>query len=419
MNVLKRLNETNKISISIMKLKFLTLAAVSVLSAACCNCGDNIIEDNIRNAKVQIGALLEASEAGDTVRIPSTYKNGEIEYVPADDWVSGFFAGTLWYMYELTGDEFWADHARKHTEILSEIQYLTWHHDVGFMVYDSYGNGLRLKHIEPYKQVLVNTANSLCTRFRPGAGILQSWNADRGWQSKRGWTCPVIIDNMMNLELLFKVSEMTGDSTYRNIAISHADKTLENHYRDDYSTFHVVDYDPETGKVLGRCTAQGYSDDSAWARGQAWSIYGFTVAYRFTHDPKYLERAENVYRYIFTHPNLPEDLVPYWDFNAPDIPDAYRDVSSASIIASALYELSYITGKKEYKDTADRIIVSLSKAPYRAEQGTNGGFILKHSVGSIPHGSNVDVPLNYADYYFLEALIRKGKIEKGEAPVEI
>ncbi len=400
-----------------MCFKPISFIAVAALCLSC-TCKEDIITENIANAKVQVGALLEDSESGDTLRIPSTFKNGEVEFVPVDDWVSGFFAGTLWYMYELTGDEYWAEHAQRHTEILDEIQYLKWHHDVGFMVYDSYGNGLRLKNIKGYDSVLVNTANSLATRFRPGAGVLQSWNTDRGWQSERGWTCPVIIDNMMNLELLFKVSEMTGDRTFRDIAVSHADKTLENHYRPDFSTFHVVDYDMETGKVLGRCTAQGYSDESAWARGQAWSIYGFTVAYRFTGDRKYLDRAENVAAYLFSHPNMPEDLVPYWDFNAPDIPDACKDVSSAAIIASALYELSYLADNNGYKAKADRIVESLSTPAYRAEQGTNGGFILMHSVGSIPHGSNIDVPLNYADYYLLEALVRKGRIEKGMAPVE-
>ena len=400
-----------------MNLKTALAAGIAAMAAISCNTDTDIITENIGNAKVQIGALMEASEAGDTVRIPSTYKNGEIVYVPTDDWVSGFFAGTLWYMYELTGDEMWAEHARKHTEILDSIQYLTWHHDVGFMIYDSYGNGLRLKNIPEYKDVCVTTAKSLSTRFRPGAGIIQSWNVDRGWQSERGWTCPVIIDNMMNLELLFKATEFSGDSTYAKIAISHADKTLENHFRPDYSCYHVVDYDPETGEVLHRCTAQGYADESAWARGQSWALYGYTVAYRFTGDEKYLKHAENVAGFIFNDPNMPEDLVPYWDFDAPDIPDAYRDVSSAAVNASALYELSYLTGKASYKEKADRIIESLSTPAYRAAQGTNGGFILMHSVGSIPHGSSIDVPLNYADYYFLEALIRKRNIENGMAPV--
>lgn len=400
-----------------MKLKFLSILALAAFAVQCTPQAD-IISENVDNAKIQLKYLLEASEAGDTVRIPSTYQNGEIVYVPVDDWVSGFFAGTLWYMYELTGDEYWADHARKHTEILDTIQYLKWHHDIGFMIYDSYGNGLRLKNPDGYKDVIVNAAKSLSTRFRPAAGIIQSWDADKGWQANNGWKCPVIIDNMMNLELLMKATEFTGDSTYYNIAVSHADQTMKNHYRPDYSTYHVVDYDPETGEVRGRYTAQGYSDESAWARGQAWSLYGYTVMYRYTGDKKYLEQAEKVADFILNHPNMPEDLIPYWDFDCPDIPDTYRDVSAGAIMASALYELFGFTGNDMYKEKADKMIESLSSPAYRAAQGTNGGFILMHSVGSIPHGSSIDVPLNYADYYFLEALIRKGNLEKGLAPVK-
>lgn len=399
---------------------FRLLPALAIAAAALfsCKAGPDIIRDNVENAEIQIGALMNASEEGDTIRIPSSFQDGKIVYVPTDDWVSGFFAGTLWYMYELTGDENWADHARKHTEVLDTIQYLTWHHDVGFMIYDSYGNGLRLKNIEGYKDVCVNTAKSLSTRFRPKAGVLQSWNTDRGWQAERGWECPVIIDNMMNLELLFKATEFSGDSTYAKIAISHADKTLENHFRPDWSCYHVVDYDLNTGEVRRKCTAQGYADESAWARGQAWALYGYAVAYRFTHDKKYLDLSEHVADFLFNSPTMPEDLVPYWDFNAPGIPDEPRDASSAAVIASGLYEMSYHTGNNEYKEKADKIIESLSTPAYRAAQGTNGGFILMHSVGSIPHGSSIDVPLNYADYYFLEALIRKQNIEKGLPPVK-
>lgn len=435
-----------------MKNRLLFVLLIAFLSVQCTQKKD-IIQENVDYAKSQLTYLIEAAEEGDTLRIPSTFKNGAIEFVPTDDWVSGFFAGTLWYMYELTGDEYYAQLAQKHTEILHDIQFLEWHHDVGFMVYDSYGNGRRLKNIEAYDTVLVNTAKSLSTRFRPAAGILQSWNTDNPahWQSYRGWDCPVIIDNMMNLELLFKVSEMTGDDTYKNIAISHADKTLANHYRDDFSTYHVVDYDDETGEVRNQHTAQGIANGSRWARGQAWSIYGFTVAYRFTQDEKYLQRAKDVANYLLVvEDNMPEDLVPLWDFdiveyanNLPqdeflypnlkdkDLPKQYteiRDVSSAAIIASALYELYWHTKDEFYKEKADKMIESLSSDEYRAELGTNGGFILKHSVGSLPHSllnieagrpndHNIDVPLNYADYYFLEALIRKGRVEKGENPV--
>lgn len=412
-----------------MKVKLLLVALLITGISVQCTDKRDIIEENIENAKAQLDYLIKASEANDTLRIPSTFRNGEIDFVPTDDWVSGFFAGTLWYMYELTGEEYYAEQAQKHTEILHDIQFLKWHHDVGFMVYDSYGNGLRLKNIEGYDTVLVNTAKSLATRFRPNAGIIQSWNVDRGWQSERGWKCPVIIDNMMNLELFFKVSEMTGDPVYKEIAMSHADKTLANHYRDDFSTYHVVDYDDETGEIRRKCTAQGIADESRWARGQAWSIYGFTVAYRFTGEDRYLQRAKDVANYLLVEEdNMPEDLVPYWDYDVKEfgkeMGEDYlakygeiRDVSSAAIVASALYELYWTTKDDFYKQKADKMIESLSTPAYRAKVGENGGFILMHSVGSIPHGGNIDVPLNYADYYFLEALIRKGRIEKGENPI--
>jgi Highly conserved protein containing a thioredoxin domain len=215
----------------------------------------------------------------------------------------------------------------------------------------------------------------------------------------------------MNLELLFEATRISGDSTFHNIAVSHADKTMENHFRGNHSCYHVIDYDPMTGKVLHKQTAQGYSDESSWARGQAWAIYGFTMSYRYTHDARYLKTAEDACDYIFTNKNMPADLIPYWDYDAPNIPNEPRDVSAAACTASALYELSTYVPEKNYKQLADSIMHSLSSPAYRAGIGTNGNFILMHSVGSKPHGSEVDVPLNYADYYFLEALMRKRDIE--------
>lgn len=397
-----------------MKLyKTLFVAACTAISVQCTTSMDKVAQGHIEVAKLQVADLMHECETPDgKILIPAKYENGAIVFVPEDDWVSGFFAGTLWYMYELTQDPMWAEHARMHTDNIEEIKNLRWHHDVGFMVYDSFGNGYRLTSDEHYRDVLLTTAESLSSRFRPGAGIIQSWNVDRGWQSERGWACPVIIDNMMNLELLFKASELSGNPLYAEIAVSHADKTMENHYRDDMSCYHVVDYDPNTGEVRRRCTAQGYADESAWARGQAWGIYGFTVAYRFTKDERYLEQAKKIEDYIFSHPNLPSDLIPYWDYDAPaDVHGHPRDVSSATITASALYELYSYTGEKKYLDEADTIIRNLADPYYRAEPGTNGGFILKHSVGSIPHGASIDVPLNYADYYLLEALIRRRNIK--------
>ena len=395
-----------------MKRNFVLLCGLLCALVGCTKPA-NIIKENVANAEVQLSALLAACEEEGQVRIPSTYRGEKLRFVSPRDWTSGFFAGSLWYMYELTRDEKWAEAAQRHTENLHEIQYFSGHHDVGFMIGSSYGNGRKLKHIEGYDTVIVNTAKALCTRYRPDAGVLQSWNVDSGWQSKKGWMCPVIIDNMMNLELLFKASLISGDESFRNVAISHADRTLEHHYRPDYSTWHVVDYDPVTGTVRGKYTAQGASDDSAWARGQAWSLYGYTMTYRYVRDAKYLQQAENIAKFIFSHPNLPADLVPYWDYNAPNIPNEPRDVSSAAIVASALYELYGHTLNAEYRALADKIVESLSQPAYRAAQGENGGFLLMHSVGSIPHNSNIDVPLNYADYYFLEALVRKSDVELG------
>lgn len=369
--------------------------------------------DNIEYAAAQYEQQAKKLDENDKIRIPRTVKpNGEIQYAPIGwDWTEGFYAGSLWHLYHLTGDEHWKQLAEKYTKVLEKEQFNTKHHDIGFIIGCSYMNGIRMGGEEQYKQVVIQAAKSLSTRFCPAAGVIQSWSTEKGWQSQRGWTCPVIIDNMMNLEILFESTRFSGDSTFHHIAVSHADNTLKNHFRSDGSSFHVIDYNPETGEVRGRCTAQGYSDESAWARGQAWAIYGYTMCYRYTQNPRYLKQAEKIHDFIFTHPHMPQDLVPYWDFDAMNIPNELRDASAAAITASALYELSDITQKKTYKKTADLILTSLASPVYRAKLGDNNGFLLMHSVGSIPHGNEIDVPLNYADYYFLEALKRKQDLE--------
>lgn len=397
-----------------MKRKLIAIVLISNLLLACTNnstCEKDVVADDIAFATQQIGHQVNLIEKTGTFINPRTIKNDKIEYVPIDDWTSGFFPGTMWYMYQLTSDKKWEKLGVKYTEQLDSAKFLTWHHDVGFIINSSYGNAYKATKNDAYKQVIVQAAKSLATRFRPTPGVIQSWDEDKGWQGTRGWMCPVIIDNMMNLELLFEASNLSGDSSFRKMAISHANVTMANHFRSDYSCYHVVDYDKIKGGVRGKCTAQGYSDESSWARGQAWALYGYTICYRETKDSKYLDFAGKIYNFIFTNKNMPEDLVPYWDFNDPNIPNAPRDASAAAIIASALYELSTF-GKSEYKETADKIVASLSSPSYRAILGTNGNFLLMHSVGSIPHGHEIDVPLNYADYYFLEALTRKQVLEK-------
>ena len=391
----------------IKKLLSIGLLLLMFCSSGCVQkqCTD-MLTSNIDLAAQQIGHQVAIIEKSGKMLNPRTLKDSKIEYVPFDDWTSGFFPGTLWYMYNLTGDAKWKNLGIKYTESIDSAKYLTSHHDVGFIIMCSYGNAYKDTKNPRYKDVIIEAAKSLSTRYRPIPGVIQSWDENKGWQGTREWMCPVIIDNMMNLELFFEATRFTGDSSFYKMAVSHANVTMQNQFRKDNSCYHVVDYDKIKGGVRGKYTAQGYADESAWARGQAWALYGYTICYRETKEKKYLQMAEKIYDFIFSNKNMPEDLVPYWDFDAPNIPNEPRDASSAAIIASALYELSEL-GKPEYKETADIIITSLSGDKYRANVGTNGNFLLMHSVGSIPHGNEIDVPLNYADYYFLEALSRK------------
>lgn len=390
----------------------LITASVAVTAVAATD--SDFVKENVSHAARQYrGHLNVIDSVGKFVNPRTILPDGKIWYVPVDDWCSGFFPGSLWYLGELTGDRSWNKRAETYTETLDTAQYLTWHHDVGFIIGSSYLNGYRLGGKEEYKSAVINAAKSLSTRFRPGAGVIQSWNVDKGWQSERGWACPVIIDNMMNLEILFEASRMTGDPLYYNVAVSHANTTMAHHFRPDFSCYHVVDYDPETGAVRHRQTAQGYADESSWARGQAWALYGYTMCYRYTGNPSYLYQATKVCDMIFSDPSLPADLIPYWDYDAPGIPDEPRDASAAACTASALYELSTYLPQRGYKELADKIVASLSTPAYRAEIDTNGSFLLMHSVGSIPHGHEIDVPINYADYYYLEALLRKSRLDAG------
>ena len=324
------------------------------------------------------------------------------------DWTSGFFPGSLWYAYELTGNDTLKTQAIEYTNLLNPVRYYKGTHDLGFMVNCSYGNAERLSPNDTIAAVMRETADNLCGRFNDSIGAIRSWDFGT-------WNFPVIIDNMMNLDLLFNVAKATGDNKYKDIAIKHAMTTMHNHFRPDYTCWHVISYNND-GTVESKQTFQGKNDDSSWARGQAWALYGYTMCYRETGRPEFLQQAEKVEKYIFNNPTLPADLIPYWDFNAPGIPNEPRDASAASCMASALYELStYVPEKKEqYKQEADKILQNLTHS-YRAQLNGDKGFLLLHSTGSKPHDSEIDVPLSYADYYFLEALLRKAKLEKEES----
>ena len=362
-------------------------------------------EEMLAKAGNHLTPLLKLST--ENKKIPrSVNEEGNIRWINENyDWTEGFWPGTCWMLYNYTNDQKWEEGAIESQQLFVEHRNLTNDHDLGFIFINSFGKAYKITGKEEYKQVIIDAASSLITRFNPTIGCIQSWNCGNNWQGKRGWKFPVIVDNLMNLELLFTVSEITGDDQYKNVAITHANTTMKNHFRENGSSYHVLDYDPQTGNVKSKETAQGYADESAWARGQAWGLYGYTMCYRFTHDKKYLDFAEKIATFILNHPNYPADGVPYWDYDAPNIPNEPKDASAAAIMASAFIELSSYTNGK-YIDHSRHILKSLSSQNYMAADDTNGNFLLMHNVGSLPHGKEIDVPLNYADFYYIEALLR-------------
>lgn len=342
----------------------------------------------------------------DSLVSPRSVENDTIKMVPSKDWTSGFFAGELWMMYELTNDSYWKEKALKFTLPLEKEKWNGTTHDMGFKMYCSFGKAWQQTQNPEYRDILIESAKVLATRFNQNVGCIRSWD-----HNSNKWDFPVIIDNMMNLELLFWAAKETGNNMFKDIAISHAETTMKNHFRADYSSYHVVDYNPITGEVQEKTTHQGYSAESAWSRGQAWGLYGYTMVYRETGDEKFLKQAEEIAAYILNHPNRTENLIPYWDYNAPDIPNEPYDVSAAAITGSALYELSTFSENKEkYLNAADKIYHSLMNSEFHTNPKKNNGFILKHSTGSKPGKSEIDVPLIYADYYFIEMILRKSNL---------
>ena len=407
-----------------------TLTLILVAAAATISCtqkGTDWIGNGIRTAAAQL--KLTAEEVDGTGMLPRsihvgydmtelcmqlgrdslTFKDSLRAQPTADmegkrrlcgiyDWTSGFFPGSLWYAYELTGDGKLKEEAVKYTNLLNPVRYYDGTHDLGFMIGCSYGNALRLSPADTIRNVIIETADNLISRFDPEIGCIRSWDFGT-------WNFPVIIDNMTSLERLFLASRLTGDNKYKETAIRHADTTMKNHFRDDYTSWHVVSYNDD-GTVERRQTHQGKDDNSSWARGQAWAVYGYTACFRETGDSTYLDFAEHIADMIMSRVTT-EDAIPYWDYDAPAGPDTPRDASAAAVTASGLLELStFAADGQKYYDYAVKILKSLSSPAYLAKAGENEGFVLMHSTGSLPHGSEIDVPLNYADYYYLEAMKR-------------
>lgn len=387
-----------------MRKKLLSIVGLCALCFAGCgnDCDPKLdaVKRGIDHARYQ---LTQAAAEFDSLPGFPRSLMPKFRVVDAYDWTSGFFPGSLWLAYDLTGDETLRAEAEKYTARLDSIQYYRGTHDLGFMIFCSFGQQQRLLGDAASADVIVEAARSLSSRCNDRIGLIRSWDFGE-------WNYPVIIDNMMNLEMLFWASKHTGDPVYRDIAVRHADLTLRNHFRDDASSYHVVSYNND-GTVESRGTFQGYADSSAWARGQAWGLYGYTMCYRETGDEKYLAQAGRIADLVMNHPRTPEDRIPYWDYDAPQIPDAPRDASAAAVFASALFELSTLVDDgQKYFDYAETLLMNLSSDDYLAAKGTNGGFVLMHSVGHWPATSEIDTPLNYADYYYLEAIARYLKL---------
>lgn len=378
-----------------------------------------VVERGLTRAKSQslilAGALKDRPGA-----LPRTFepskgaKEPTLQTIRYDHWVSGFFPGVLWMLYENSQcrDAGLRQYAEMYTNRVEPARRVTNTHDLGFMLYCSFGQGYRLTGNTHYRDVIIEGTQSLLTRWNEKLGVIKSWNSNSRWQY------PVIIDNMMNLEMLCFMTRETGDRRYERIAEKHAQTTIRNHFREDYSTFHVVSYDTITGQPHAKNTAQGYADGSSWSRGQAWGLYGYTMMYRETLNPIYLEQARNIGRFLMNHPRLPEDKVPYWDYDAPGIPVkgkkapkqvALRDASAAAVMASALIELSQLDPSDmapKWLCLAEQQLRTLSSPEYLAAEGEQAGFIIKHGVGHLQAGAEVDVPLTYGDYYYVEALMR-------------
>lgn len=380
---------------------FFCCSAFIIMAQPSKNAMKQLIDENLRFAVDQYKLMAKITPAN---VMPRSFKD---TLVTSNTrwWCSGFYPGTLWQLYGATKDEAIKAEAVKRLDLQEPMKLYTGNHDLGFMIYCPFGTAYDITKNPAYKEVIMTAAETLTKRYRPSILSIQSWDSNANFR------CPVIIDNMMNLELLEWAARNGGDKKYHEISVNHSNTTIKNHYRADNSSWHVIDYDLASGTVSRKKTHQGFADESAWSRGQSWGLYGFVVMYRFTKDPAYLWQAQKIAKFLMGHPNLPADKVPYWDYNATDIPNALRDVSAASIMASALLELAQYTKGKEktgYVNTAATILQSLSST-YRSPAGANGGFILAHSVGHLPGKSEIDVPLTYADYYYVEALLRYKK----------
>ena len=399
-----------------------SLFIVSLLSVlfASCKTGSPSFDVNKEIDYCMAQASKTINTLKDSSLIPRSIANGKTEwrFVNYRDWTSGFWPGILWYAYEASNDDKWKKEAARFSSVLKPlVDSAAIDHDLGFQVYCSIGNGYRLTSDSNYKSILLKAADTLAKLYNPKVGTILSWPREVpgvDWPLRHN----TIMDNMINLELLFWASKNGGSKHLYDIAVKHAETTMKNHFRPDYTSYHAVVYDTATGKKVKGITHQGYSDSSIWARGQSWAIYGYTMVYRETRDPKFLDFAQNVTDVYLK--KLPDDLIPYWDFNDPAIPNAPKDASAACVVASALSELSTLVDNEYksmlYRNKAEAMLKELSSSKYQSGN-INNAFLL-HSTGHKPNGGEIDASIIYADYYYIEALLRLKKLQEGKTIYE-
>ena len=332
---------------------------------------------------------------------PHITENGK--WITTEDgyWTGGFWVGLLWFTYKITGDEKYKDEAYKWVKKL-EAGKNDRTFDLGFLFYPSFVLGYKITNDGHLRKTALEATDTLASLFNEEVGFVYNDFTMNGKRVGR-----TIIDVMMELPLLWWAYHETGDEKYYNVAYAHTKRTIEEFIREDYSTVHVIDFDLETGEIIRKITVQGYSNESCWSRGQAWAIYGFTLAYKYTKDELFLKTAENLAAYFIKH--LPEDYVPYWDFDDPD--KKVKDSSTAAIASSGLLDLSDFSRKKEFMDVAINILNSLCDN-YLSGKDEDG--ILKHGCFHKPENMGVDESLIWGDYYFVEAMAKVFKAEESE-----
>lgn len=325
-------------------------------------------------------------------------------------WTSGFFPACLWQAYAATGDTMWRRAAQSYLPRLAPQADNRRTHDLGFMIYLSHAPAWTLLGDRSALEVIERAASSLASRYDSRSGLIRSWETTGRWQQ------PTIIDNLMNLELLFAASRWLGDSSWYQMAHTHALRSAELHQRADGSHFHVVDIDPATGQVRAKGNRQGLHDHSVWSRGQAWAIYGFAMAYRETADTILLHAARRSAQYFLTQ--LPPDAIPYWDFALPNPEGEPRDASAGAIAAAGLLllaEQESVDSLAQLWKMGSRDLLRSLAAPPMLTREARHHFTLQHATGNAKRNHEVDVPLIYADYYFTEALCRWEQLSEPRA----